>query len=102
MTIYLDSITFTNDFFDTSTPDNHTLVLNKIDESLKIDDAGTDVPVKAINIELYDAEGEYITCPCVIGLGNEFIKIETKYKEYEGAVLTSDNMKYCTIEVYES
>lgn len=102
MELYLDKITFLNDFFAVTMPDNNTLILNKIDESLKIKGENIDVEVKAINVEIYTTEGDYITCPCVIGLGNDYIKIETKYKEYEGAVLTSDNMKYCTITVYES
>lgn len=102
MELLLDKITFLNDFFAVTMPDNNTLILNKVDESLKIDSVDVIIDFKCINIEIYTTEGTYITCPCVIGLGNEFIKIETKYKEYEGEVLTSENMKYCTITIYES
>lgn len=98
MIINLDSVEFDNDFFSTTLPDGSLLVLNKVDEDFLADEA--ECVVKAINIEI-QREEEYITCPCVIGIGNELMKINTEHKEYEGEVLTPDNMVYCTIEVYE-
>jgi hypothetical protein len=98
MIINLDSIEFENDFFSITLPDGSLLVLNKVDENFTADEE--DCVVKAINIEIQKEE-EYITCPCVIGLGNDILQINTDYKEYEGEVLTPDNMGYCTIEVYE-
>lgn len=98
MTIELDKVTFTNDFFSTPLPDGSIMVLNKVDESLLSEDVSAEI--KAINIEIWDTEETVIKCPCVIGLGNDLMKIETDYKEYEGKVLTPENMGYCTIEVY--
>lgn len=98
MTIELDKVTFTNDFFSTPLPDGSIMVLNRIDESLLSD--GVSAEIKAINIEIWDIEENVTKCPCVIGLGNDLMQINTEYKEYEGKVLTSDNMGYCTIEVY--
>lgn len=98
MIIDLSKVTFTNDFFSTMLPDGSMLVLNKVDEDFL---SGTaECIVKAINIEI-QSEDEAISCPCVIGLGNDLMQINTDYKEYEGKVLTPDNMMYCTIEVYE-
>lgn len=98
MTIDLSKVTFTNDFFSTMLPDGDLLVLNKVDEDFL---SGTaECIIKAINIEI-QSEDEAISCPCVIGLGNDLMQINTDYKEYEGKVLTPDNMMYCTIEVYE-
>lgn len=101
MIIDLAKITFTNDFFSTMLPDGKYLVLNKVDESLKLDNGQTEYPIKAINIEVQDIEGNVSSCPCVIGMGNELTQISTEHKEYEGKVLTPDNMVFCTIEVYE-
>lgn len=98
MLIDLSKITFVNDFFTTMTPDGSLLVLNKIDEALKHEEE--EEQIKAINIELQTTE-EAIICPCVIGLGNDYLQIKTNYKEYEGEVLTPENMVYCTIEVYD-
>ena len=98
MVIDLSKITFTNDFFSAMLPDGSLLVLNKVDEDFL---SGADeCIVKAINIEIQNEE-EAISCPCVIGLGNDLMQINTDHKEYEGKVLTPDNMMYCTIEVYE-
>lgn len=99
MTISLDKATFVNDFFTTPLPDGTTLVLNKIDESLLYE--GELAEIKAINIEVQDDEGNAVSCSCIIGLGDSLTKISTDHTEYEGEVLTSENMEYCTIEVYE-
>lgn len=99
MLINLDKAVFTNDFFASQLPDGSLLVLNKVDEDFLSD--GAECIVKAVNIEIQDTEGNIISCPCVIGLGNELMQITTRYKEYEGEVLTPENMVYCTIEVYE-
>ena len=99
MTIELSDKIFTNDFVSTMLPDGSMLVLNKVDEDFLID-RGEGI-IKAINIEIQDTDENIISCPCVIGLGNERMQINTKYTEYEGKVLTPDNMAYCTIEIYE-
>ncbi len=99
MLINLDKAVFTNDFFTSQLPDGSLLVLNKVDEDFLSD--GAECVVKAVNIEIQDTEENIISCPCVIGLGNELMQITTRYKEYEGEVLTPENMVYCTIEVYE-
>jgi hypothetical protein len=99
MLINLDKAVFTNDFFTSQLPDGSLLVLNKVDEDFLSD--GAECVVKAVNIEIQDTEENIISCPCVIGLGNELMQITTEYKEYEGEVLTPENMVYCTIEVYE-
>jgi hypothetical protein len=100
MTIELDKVVFTNDFFSTPLPDGSIMVLNKVDESLLSDDEFAEI--KAINIEIWTYDEDVIKCPCVIGLGNDLMEIKTNYTEYEGKVLTPDNMGYCTIEIYAS
>ena len=99
MQINLDKVTFINDFFSTMLPDGSMLVLNKVDEDLVAE--GAECIIKSVNIEIQDTQGNVITCPCVIGLGNDLMQITTNHKEYEGEVLSPDNMVYCTIEVYE-
>lgn len=100
MTIELDKVAFVNDFFSTPLPDGSIMILNKVDESLLSEDMSADI--KAINIEVWTYDEEVIKCPCVIGLGNDLMEIKTEYTEYEGKVLTPDNMEYCTIEIYAS
>ena len=99
MIIDLSKTNFVNDFFSTMLPDGSMLVLNNVDEDFLADNG--ECAVKAVNIEIQTVADEIVSCPCVIGLGNELMQITTSYKEYEGEVLTSENMKYCTIEVYE-
>lgn len=99
MLIDLSSVEFTNDFFSTMLPDGGLLVLNKVDEDFLA--GNSECVVKAVNVEIQDVEDNIISCPCVIGMGNELMQITTKHTEYEGEVLTPDNMGYCTIEIYE-
>ena len=99
MIVDLSKVEFINDFFTASLPDGSLLVLNKVDEDFL---AGNDeCIVKALNIEIQDTEDNVISCPNVIGLGNDLMQIVTEYTEYEGEVLTPENMGYCTIEIYE-
>lgn len=100
MTIDLSDITFTNDLFQTSLPDGSTMYINRLDEDF-ITESGDECKVKALTIVVYDEDDNAIDCPCVIGMSNDIMEIATDYTEYEGVVLTEDNMQYCTIEVYE-
>lgn len=100
MTLDLSEITFTYDFFTTSMPDGSMLVLNKIDEDLLVEDE--EAEIKAINIVVEPVDGgDNIICSPVIGIGNDYFIIESDYDEYLGKALTEDNMKYCTMELYE-
>ena len=101
MTIELDKVVFDNDIFYMVLPNNRYLVLNTVNESFLAEGETTECKIEAINVEIRDEEGNYISCPCVIGLGNEYMKINTDHTEYEGEVLTPDNREYCTIEIYE-
>lgn len=101
MTIELSKITFDNDFFSIVLPDGNELVLNKVDEDFIPSSSGTNCVVRSINVAMVDEEGNFIDCPCTIGMSNDIMEIKTDYKQYEGEVLTPDNMMYCTIEVYE-
>lgn len=104
MIIDLSEIEFVNDMFNTIIPSGDELILNKIDESLRIDSEGEVLTavIKNINVEILKQDNTYVSCPCIIGISNDYLSIDTKYKEYEGESLTSDNMKYCTITVYEN
>lgn len=100
MTIVLSEVTFENDFFSSTMPDGSTLVLNRIDESMKHEDGNMDL--SAITILVIDTEtGDNILCSPVIGLGNDRLVLSTEYEEYLGKVLNEDNMQYCTIEIPE-
>lgn len=101
MTVDLSKVEFVNDFFSTRLPDGGTLILNMVDEDFIAEGTNEECIVKAINIAVYDYEGNAVECSCVIGLGNDVLQINTDYKEYEGKVLTPDNMAYCTIEIHE-
>ena len=100
MTLDLAKTTFVNDVFSTTLPDGGTIVLNTVNESVKTVSL-EEREIKGLNINIYTVSGEVIDCPCVIGLGNELMQIRTDYKEYEGQMLTPDNMVYCMIEIYE-
>lgn len=92
MIIDLSKVEFTYDFFSSTMPDGSTLILNNISEDI----------VKQINILIQPIDGSAnILCSSVIGCGNAKMRIKSDYSEYLGKVLTEDNMKYCTIEMYE-
>lgn len=100
MTIDLSEVTFENDFFSSTMPDGSTLVLNRIDESMKSDDGS--MSLNAITILVIDAEtGDNILCSPVIGLGSDRLVLSTEHEEYLGKVLNEDNMQYCTIDIPE-
>lgn len=101
MTIELANIEFVNDFFSVALPDGSTMNINLVNEDF-ITSSNEECTVKAINIEVTDLDGNITSCPCVIGMSNDIMEIDTDYTEYEGEVLTPDNMAYCTITVYES
>ena len=62
---------------------------------------GDETIIKGINIvvALEDGSGN-VLCSSVIGMPN-IISINSGYPEYVGKILTSDNMKYCTMEFRE-
>lgn len=101
MTIDLSKVEFTYDFFSSTMPDGSTLILNNVSEDFFTQN-NEEVIVKQINIliETVDGSGN-ILCSSVIGCGNDKMCIKSDYREYLGKVLTEDNMKYCTIEMYE-
>lgn len=101
MTIELSKITFDNDFFSVVLPDGNELVLNKVDEDFVDSTTGEHCVVRNINVAIVDEDGNFVDCPCTIGLSDDIMEIQTNHKQYEGEVLTPDNMEYCTIEVYE-
>ena len=108
MKIDLSAVPFTNDMFAIDIPINKTLLLNKVDEWLKSstpDEEGNfpEAVVKRVNIEVTDNNsGEKIRCPCVIGLSNDILSLDTEYTECLGDVLTDENLDKCTITVFEA
>lgn len=103
MTLDLSQVEFLYDYFSVEMPSGDTLVLNKIDENFLADTGlGTQeaVAINGINIVI-EQEEQNIVCPTVIGTSNDYISIDTLYLEYLGHPLTKDNMKYCTIEMFE-
>ena len=98
MIVDLSLVTFSNDFFSLPMPDGSRLIMNKINE-----DFNSEVVLKNINIVVASINGEgNILCPSVIGLGNKYLKINSDYEEYLGKLLNEDNMKYCTMEIFDN
>ena len=101
MTVDLSEIEFDYDFFSLPLPDGNTLIMNQVDEDFLTN--GDEVVVKGINIvvALEDGSGN-VLCSSVIGMHNDYFTINSGYPEYVGKTLTSDNMKYCTMEIPEN
>ena len=100
MTLDLSEVDFSYDFFTSTMSGGNKLVLNKIDEDFI--SSGMETKVNGINIvvELLDTE-ESILCSSVIGTSNDYIAVKSSYKELQGKTLDTDNMKFCTIEMFE-
>lgn len=100
MTLVLSNVEFISDFFSCSMPDGSVLVLNKISEDFLFE--GKETVIKHINILIQPVDNdENILCSSVIGMGNSYLMLKTAYEEHLGETLNEDNMKYCTIEIYE-
>lgn len=99
MTYNLDSLTFTNDFCFIELNNGSTIILNMIDEQIGVN--GTESDINQISMAVIDTDGEQTRTGSVIGLSNEYYALKTEYKDYEGKVLTKDNIKYCTLEVFD-
>lgn len=103
MIIDLQNITFSNDFFSIDLPQGGTFIINKMDESIKLEGSRS-ADIKNLNLFILNYRQdttEQINCTCIIGMGNEYLRVFTDYKECEGQVLTYENMKYCQVELYE-
>lgn len=110
MTLDLSEIEFSYDFFTSVMPSGNQLVLNLIEEDFitnSTDEGGneveTETKIHGINIfvEFLDEEQDNALCSSVIGTSNDYFELTTEHTEYLGKTLTTENMKYCTIEMYE-
>lgn len=99
MIINLSEVSFEGDFFYIDLPDSSSLVLNKLNEDIKIESNNS--VIKIINVQTVELDGKIVTRPCIIGMGDDKLQIITDYKQFEGKTLTEDNMAFCRIEVYE-
>lgn len=101
MIVDLSEIEFVYDFFSLPLPNGNTLIMNKVDEDFLIN--GDETIIKGINIVVALEDGsENVLCSSVIGMSNDYFTINSGYPEYVGKILTSDNMKYCTMEILEN
>ena len=100
MILDLSEVDFSYDFFTSTMPGGNQLVLNKIDEDFISSAMETKVNGINIVVELLDTE-ESILCSSVIGTSNDYIAVKSSYKELQGKTLDTDNMKFCTIEMFE-
>lgn len=101
MTVDLSEIEFAYDFFSLPLPEGNTLIMNQVGEDILTN--GDEVVVKGINIVIAREDGSgNVLCSSVIGMLNDYFTINSGYLEYVGKTLTSDNMKYCTMEILEN
>lgn len=103
MTFALDKIEFDNDIFSNDLADGSILVINRINEALSTDNLvnAPDTIIDRFNIQIVGTDGITTNCSSVIGLEDAKTKISTEYKQYEGTLLDSNNISYCTLEVFE-
>lgn len=104
MILTLSEMTFINDFFEIDTPDGNTLIINKIDECIEANEQDYIIDTYNIEVVLYNEFGEIseiLPCPTVIGIEGKHTMLSTEYKQFNGHVLDSKNISYCTLEYYE-
>lgn len=110
MIIDLSAIQFENDSFSYDFPDGNVLKMYLLDESLVYGEKAQDISAVALELVLYGTDedtGETIvtgnkTAPCVIGMCDEYMKIDTLYSQYKGQILTKDNISFCTLEYFDA
>lgn len=101
MTLNLAEIDFDYDFFSTTMPDGSLLILNKVSESLSSSgEEATEIKCINIIVQPVNTDGNLICSP-VIGMGNDYLKLNSAYDYLQGQVLTEDNLEYCTMELFE-
>ena len=100
MVLDLSKVTFDYDFFTSTMPDGNQLVLNKINEDFISSSKETEINGINIIVELLSTN-ESVLCSSVIGTSNDYIAVISDYEELQGKTLTTDNMKYCTLEMFE-
>lgn len=101
MTLYLSEIDFSYDFFSTPLPNGNTLIINKIDEDFLAENKETVINALNLIVALEDGSAN-VLCSSVIGTENDYFTVASSYTEYLGKVLTTENMKYCTLEINEN
>ena len=97
MTYNLDSIVFDNNFYVLDIGGGNTVIFNLVEEDIAVGSEVTEI--SGVNTAVVDSEGVYHTSVNVIGLSDNFYSLNTEHTEYLGKSLTSENIKYCTLEV---
>lgn len=101
MTIDLNLIQFTNDFYNVVLTNGALLKLNRVNEDFIQN--SSEIEIKGINIEIItEDETETVPCSSVIGLTNEYFTIQTEHEQYIGKCLNEENMRFCIIETVEN
>lgn len=100
MTLNLSELEFSSDFATFDLPDGNILYFYQINEN--IDNGNTDIKIDRIMVVFSDVYNETDSlCSSVIGFSNDVFSLDTAYTEYSGKILTTENIQYCTMEIYE-
>jgi len=102
MIIDLSTVTFSNDIFTVEVEElNSTLILYRLNENFKSEEAENSIQINRVLVTLSDAEGVQHKATSIIGLSVDGVSIQTNMEDYKGKPLDSENMKYCTIVLGE-
>lgn len=102
MRIDLSTVTFSNDIFTVEVEElDSTLILYRLDEDFKSEEAEESTRVNRILVVLTDSLGVQHKATSIIGLSVDGVSIQTDREELKGSALNGENMAYCSIVIGE-
>lgn len=104
MNLELTTDDFTSNMYTQLTNTGCLLTFNIVEECCVFSDYKCELDNINIEVSLELASGTTLKqrCTCVIGMEDEFIGISSEYEEYQGKVLNSSNLPYCTLIISDT
>lgn len=102
MTVALNRELIENDYIVFSYGNNKRLIIVFVDEEYGLNEVSFPINTCLVYIEeTLEEEVKKTKCPCVIGLGNDLMRLFSVNNALESKQLNIDNVDECQVELYE-